>query len=248
MSTGFDAEGKDIKFAYVSANLTISPKDLDLASIVPEYKEWRDSALRQNEEDKASGIERIGLTARAPWIENMNAFVAGMVQAIPCSVVLAFVVLTVTTCNWKVAALATMTIIGVLGSFFLTFAAQALTIGLYEAMFLSLTAGFAVDYVVHLAHSYNESGLDDREDRMQHALGSMGVSVLSGAISTLMASSMLFACSFNVFMTFGGFIFFVIFWSLLWAMCFFPAIMMTIGPCNDSGKISWLHKLYGEEK
>lgn len=84
-------------------------------------------------------------------------------------------------------------------------------------------------------------------DYNQHALASMGVSILSGAISTLLASSMLFACSFNFFYLFGSFIFFVILWSLLWAMCFFPAIMMTIGPNNDSGEILWLRKLYGEK-
>ena len=52
-----------------------------------------------------------------------------------------------------------------------------------------------------------------------------------------MASFMLFVCSFNFFSTYGGFIFFVIFWSLVWAMCFFPAIMMTVGSCGDRGNI-----------
>ena len=45
-----------------------------------------------------------------------------------------------------------------------------------------------------------------------------------------MASVMLFVCSFNFFSTYGGFIFFVIFWSYVWAILFFPAIMMTFGP------------------
>ena len=248
-STGFEAEGKEIKFAYISGNLTVPRNDLDLANIVPEYEEWRESALKENDEDKTSGIQAIGLTGRVQWIENMDALVAGLTQAIPSSVALAFLVLTVTTCNWKVAALATMTIVGILGSFFITFVAQGQMLGYYEAMFLSLTAGFAVDYVVHFAHAFNESGLEARDEKMQHALAAMGVSVLSGATSTLMASSMLFACSFNFFMTFGGFIFFVIFWSLVWALCFFPTIMITIGPDGDSGEITWLRKLlYGEEK
>ena len=167
LSTGFDAEGKEIKFAYISANLTTARANLDMATIVPDYKEWRDSALSENDEDKASGIEAIGLTGRVEWIENMDALIIGLVQAIPASVALSFVVLTVTTCNWKVAALATVTIIGILGSFFITFVAQAQTLGFYTTMFLSLLAGFAVDYVVHFAHAFNESGLDDREDKMQ---------------------------------------------------------------------------------
>ena len=228
--TGFSADGKTIKFMYIGANMSIPRTNLDLAIIVPEYEEWRDSALKENREDVALGVEAIGLTGRALWIATMDALVSGVITAVPTSVGLSFVVLTVTTGNWQVAAIATITIVGVMGCFFLTFVAQAQTLGVYESMFLSLTAGFAVDYVVHLAHAYNEADASDRCDKMQHSLTAMGVSVVSGAISTLMASMMLFICSFNFFSTYGSFIFFVIFWSLVWAMLFFPAAMMTIGP------------------
>jgi len=43
---------------------------------------------------------------------------------------------------------------------------------------------------VHLAHAYNESEEADRVDKMLQSLTTIGVSVLSGAISTLMASMM----------------------------------------------------------
>jgi len=243
--TGFSADGKTIKFMYIGANMSIPRTNLDLAIIVPEYEEWRDSALKENREDVALGVEAIGLTGRALWIATMDALVSGVITAVPTSVGLSFVVLTVTTGNWQVAAIATITIVGVMGCFFLTFVAQAQTLGVYESMFLSLTAGFAVDYVVHLAHAYNEADASDRCDKMQHSLTAMGVSVVSGAISTLMASMMLFICSFNFFSTYGSFIFFVIFWSLVWAMLFFPAAMMTIGPNGGSGDILVLRKLQG---
>jgi len=231
--TGFKAEGKVMTFAYIGANLTVARANLDMALIVPEYEEWRDSALKENS-DQPSDLATTGLTGRAMWIATMNALVTGVIQAIPTSVGLSFLVLTVTTANWWVAALATITIVGIMGSFFLTFVAQGQTLGVYESMFLSLTAGFAVDYVVHLAHAYNEAATSDRSDKMHQSLTTMGVSVLSGAISTLMASMMLFVCSFNFFSTYGGFIFFVIFWSFVWAMCFFPAIMITFGPDGNS--------------
>jgi hypothetical protein len=63
-----------------------------------------------------------------------------------------------------------------------------------------------------------------------------------------MASFMLFVCSFNFFSTYGGFIFFVIFWSLVWAMLFFPAIMMTVGPCSNRGDINFIRKLQGHHE
>ena len=248
--TGFHAEvgsddKKKIKFCYIGANVTVPKADLDLAKIVPQYEEFRDAAVEENKKDSNVGVDAVAATGNAMWIANMNALVECVVQAIPSSVGLAFVVLTVTTGNWMVAGFATTTITGIMGCFFLTFVLQGLTLGVYESMFLSLTAGFAVDYVVHLAHAYNEALSEDRMGKMQESLTAMGVSVLSGAISTLMASFMLFVCSFNFFSTYGGFIFFVIFWSLVWATCFFPAIMMTVGPCGASGDINFIRRLQG---
>ena len=83
-----------------------------------------------------------------------------------------------------------MTIVGV-WSFFLTFVGQGQSLGVYESMFLSLTAGFAVDYVVHFAHAYNEADANDKVERMQHSLTTMGVSVLSGAVSVHILKSTL---------------------------------------------------------
>ena len=236
---------KAVQFAYISANLTVPRNNLDLKEIIPEYEQVRDAAAAANAADAhGTGVEALGLTGRLMWIATLEALVTGLVTALPTSIGLSFVVLTVTTGNWRVAVMATMTIVGIMGSFFLSFVAQGLTLGVYESMFLSLTAGFAVDYVVHFAHAYNESAAPDRAGKMRDSLTAMGVSVMSGAISTLMASMMLFVCSFNFFSTYGGFIFFVIFWSILWAMCFFPALMMSAGPSADEGDVSWLRRCH----
>jgi len=111
---------------------------------------------------------------------------------------------------------------------------------MYETIVLSITSGFAVDFVVLLAHAYNEAEALQRDHKIHKALIAMGSSVVSAAISTLAASLMILMCSFNFLATYGSFVFFIIFWSLIWAMCFFPALMMTIGPEGDSGDLTFL--------
>jgi protein dispatched 1 len=190
-ATGFNAQGKTVTFAYIGANLTMPLNNLDMSFIVPEYQEMRDSAVKENIANQASGVEAVGLTGRTMWIGTMNALVRGVIEAIPTSIGVSFLVLAVTTGNWKVAAWATVTIVGVIGSFFITFVGLEQTLGVYESMFLSLTAGFAVDYVVHFAHAYNEAEANDKCEKMQDSLTTMGVSVLSGAVSVAILKSTL---------------------------------------------------------
>ena len=235
--TGFLVEGGTLIFAYIGANLSVPKSSMDMSVVKPELRQWRSAAQAASQ---VVGGDVVGVTGRALWIATMDALVECVVQAVPTSIGLSFTIVAVTTANWFVAAMATITIMGVMGSFFLTFVAQSHTLGLYEALFLSITAGLAVDYVVHLAHAYNESAELRRADKMRDAMTTIGVSVVAGAVSTLMASFMVLLCSFNFLATYGSFVFFVIAWSLVWALVFFPALMMTWGPERARGDITLL--------
>lgn len=52
--------------------------------------------------------------------------------------------------------------------------------------------GFSVDYCVHLAHAYMESGATSRQERVQDAVTCMGISITAGAATTFMAGVFLF--------------------------------------------------------
>lgn len=236
--TNFYTEKGVLRAAFISANLTVPRMEQDLKIIEPEYDEWRETA---NDFDGDARV--IGLTGRLEWIAVMHALVQGVMTGVPASLAIALAVLAVSTANWLVALLATMTILGVMSSFFITFVASGWVLGMYECMFLQLTAGMAVDYTVHLAHAYNESAGETREAKMRESLSEMGVSVLSGAVSTLGASICLFVCSFKVFYLYGSFIFFVILWAILWAVLFFPALMISLGPSGELGDIKLLRSL-----
>jgi hypothetical protein len=59
-------------------------------------------------------------------------------------------------------------------------------------------AGFCVDYIVHLAHSFNECEDSSRVARVEYAVGHMGISVLGGCLTSLGASALLFFCTLQV--------------------------------------------------
>ena len=99
------------------------------------------------------------------------------------------------TNNLITASLAVLTIgcvcTCVLGS--MVFAGWQL--GNMESICLTILAGFCVDYIVHFAHSYRTCTEPSRVQRATFALGHMGISVLSGALTSLGASFLLLFCT-----------------------------------------------------
>jgi predicted RND superfamily exporter protein len=74
-----------------------------------------------------------------------------------------------------------------------------------SATFLGVLVGLSVDYVVHLALAFQEAPFASRGRRVRVALAEMGVSVLSGALTSMGASALLFLCTIQFFATFGKF-------------------------------------------
>ena len=78
-------------------------------------------------------------------------------------------------------------------------------LGLLESINCVLVVGFAVDFTVHLADSYKESHRHTRFEKTQDALTVTGVSILSGSLSTLLATFPMFFAVITFFMKFGYF-------------------------------------------
>ena len=104
-----------------------------------------------------------------------------------------------------------------------------------EALNLCLVVGVSVDYVVHLVEGYHLSDYVSRHDRMQDSLRHVGISILSGAITTLGASLFLFCAKIFFFFQFGVFIFSIILLSVLFSLFLFPALMSILGPQGLTG-------------
>merc|ERR1712224_467078 len=91
-----------------------------------------------------------------------------------------------------------------------------------------------------MSEGYLECDKYGKEDRVRHMLTEVGISVLSGAASTMGATLFLFLCIMIFFRKFGMFIFFVISCSCVYALVLYPALMCVIGPSGNFGDIKHL--------
>ena len=102
---------------------------------------------------------------------------------------------------------------------------------------MCMVVGLTVDYVVHLAEGYHLSKRDDRKSRVQDMLEIMGISVFSGACTTLGASVFMFFAQIQFIIRFGMFMFSTIGFSLLYSLAFFTTLMGILGPSGNQGDV-----------
>ena len=108
-------------------------------------------------------------------------------------------------------------------------------LGVMEAIAVVIIVGFSVDYVVHLANHYVESVYIDRFRRMKDALTGIGISIFSGAITTIASSIFLFLATIKFFESFAILFLSTILFSLLFSLVLFSSINFWIGPSGNFG-------------
>lgn len=113
------------------------------------------------------------------------------------------------------------------------------TLGIIESIAMVVLIGFSVDYVVHLANHYVESVHENRYERMQGALGGIGISIVSGAITTLGCGFFLLFAQVVFFQKFGVLITSTILFSLFFALVFFTALNHIFGPQGKVGNLKY---------
>ena len=159
----------------------------------------------------------------------VNGIVAGLCLTLPLLIIM--------TTNWIVALLCCMTIsfitVGVVGIIPLA----GWKLGILESLNLTLVVGLAVDYVVHLADGYVRSQKHSRGDKVRETLGHVGISVLSGACTTIGASILMLFARILFFFQFGIFIFCTIGLSIFYALFFFTTVLALVGPEGSKGSI-----------
>ena len=105
-----------------------------------------------------------------------------------------------------------------------------------------LVVGLAVDYVVHLAEGYGRSEHKGRKERIRDTLTEVGISVLSGAVTTVGASLFMLGAKILFFVQFGVFVLSTLGFSLLFALGLFTTVCALIGPQDNVGSIKSLFK------
>jgi len=95
---------------------------------------------------------------------------------------------------------------------------------------LLVSLALAIDYSCHIGHAYEMADETTRPGKVRGALGSVGVSVLNGGLSTLLGTGVLSVSRSNIFRTFFLMVWSTIVLALLAGLTVVPAILCYVGP------------------
>jgi len=241
---GIGFVGGELRYVEVQAMLTV--KRGQPGSVKAEVL---DTVIRFLDRERSSAPAAAGdalQTAGAEWVLLVleQTLVKGLFQGFAICFPTAFVVLLLATGNVLVALYAITTIgaivMSVLGW---CWAVEGWYLGISESIAGIIVIGLAVDYVIHLGHMYLEVGhlgYETRAERWEMALKNMGVTVLAGAVTTLVAGLSMRFCQMTFFLQMSTLISVTIVYSLLFTLFFFMCLLRVAGPEGDCGDVSRL--------
>ncbi|GMH50940.1 hypothetical protein TrRE_jg3946 [Triparma retinervis] len=235
----FGFNGEELKMAAVS----MESKVLDPWSEISETLAMKQYEFFMEEADYINSImgdvcgDVMMTDADQKFIlmNNQKIFRTSAVTGALIGCAIAFLVILVSTMNPLIAVFATFSITCVLCSVVGAVTMQGWTLGTTTAILISILAGFSVDYVVHLAHAFVETP-GCTEQRVRGAFADMGVSVMSGMLTSVLASLPLFLCKINFFSAFGTFLCATIGFSWIYANFMFMGLMATFDVMKFSMK------------
>merc|ERR1719229_684323 len=175
---------------------------------------------------------------------------AAVFQSVGACLALAWLILCVATTNWIISSIALSCILVILFLCGGMIALAGWALCIFEAIGLIIVVGLAVDYSVHICHSYNETRFINgvvatREQKTQQALTEMGISVVSGAATTFLASLFLVSATIVFYHVFGIFMLMTVIFSLLVSLTMLPALLNILGPEGDRGDIVFIRRVVG---
>merc|ERR1712025_1223655 len=191
-------------------------------------------------EDCAGSSVMTDLDQKFIFMNNQKIYVTTAYQSAIVGVAIAFVVLLLATRVFHIALFASLIIASVLVSVAGMMVMLGWQLGSIESILIAVIAGFSVDYVVHLAHSYEAAEGNTTSDRVKAAFGDMGISVMNGMITSIAASIPLFFCQLSFFAKFGGFLCFTIAFSWVFAnFVFMSALAQLQIPVRHGKGFHW---------
>jgi len=116
--------------------------------------------------------------------------------------------------------------------------------GPVESLGVSIFVGLTANYLLHIAHSYHNSNIKERNVKIQRAVFITGSPILWSAISTIGGSMFLFACRTWLLTELGILICTIIALSLIFSVGFLLALLAYAGPLpilTDDNEHQHLH-------
>lgn len=245
----FDPPGK-VKYMWMSFNATFEGAFLPPKEGNQIFDDWQDFVKKY-----VDGTKFYQVHVMYVFKVLQDVLVSEAFKSIGCSLGVAFATLALVTWNWYISLLGLFNLIAIMVYFIGLWPILGWELDIYNVIFCIMAVGLSVDYTVHLLHAYNERHETAREDRAAGALASMGITVASGALTTLLAAIPLMATIPTFFNRFGTFVFITIFLAIFASVFFLVPMLIAIGPngpapdstgmqrCCTFGEISFLYAL-----
>jgi hypothetical protein len=237
---GISPEG-DLKFAWLGINASFPRGVVAYEKQVKNYElfdKYFNSKLVVNENGFMTSFV-------FNWMLTVEALLRNTIQSVVMAIVFCWLVLVVTTWNIVVGTLAVLAVVSVVtgaGGMIVVF---GWSLGIIESIACIVIIGISVDYSVHIAHAYNiakplESSTtrqQQREDKAKASISTIGISLISGCITSLGSTIWLMFCQINFFSSFGTFLFVTLVISFLVAFLLLIPLFVVFGPGQDQGKL-----------
>jgi hypothetical protein len=159
----------------------------------------------------------------------------GAYQSAGFSFLLAFLVLAATTRNPLLTCLSLFTIFCIVASIVGVLVLDGWQLNILESIIISVAVGMSVDFVAHYSHSYLHSEGADRDERVLKCMSTMGVSVLTGAITTFMAGFFMSLAQTLFFFQFGVFMMSTMGFAWIYTNFMFVPLISIVGPKSVAG-------------
>ena len=226
---------KFIQIEMIGSIFTFQPH-----SIISNYKEQWDRFFSQVVDGTSKHGSAFHLGGHSwVWMVTQETLVSGMYKGMAICFPLSFLVLLFATRNVYLASFSIVSILFIVACVLGSTKIIGWSLGTAESIAAVMVIGFSVDYTVHLAHMYGESGtrLSTRGFRVKEALRRMGEPVIAGAVTTFASGAMMFLCQITFFTKMAVLISLTICFSVIFAFGFLLSLCSLIGPVDSQGSI-----------
>jgi len=221
--------------AALSIGDSRDPRELKL----PIYMAWEED-MNKIKETYPEGLRNVYQTASMwwAWAESEKAFFSNAIGGMLLAMCFAMCVIYIATKNWIITLFAIHCVGFICGAEMSLQVARGYEMGVAESIGTILVIGFSVDYVVHLASHYVHSSQPLRFNRTAESIGEMGISIFSGAMTTIGSAAFLYGGAMNFFQKFAFIITSTCAIALCFSMVYFIALTHAFGPEGRTGQLN----------
>lgn len=217
-----------LKAVWHSFNMTLGRGSrLSPQAVRPHYDGWRGLA----------GEGAFSASREFYWMDTVLGVTYAALENVFVAIGASCGVIAIVTGNLITPLLATLSIVSVVAWTLAAVFLCGYAFDMFAAILVVMVVGLAVDYSVHFSHLYQISE-GTRYERAQGALHGVGVSILSGALTTGLAGVPLLFAHLKFYTMAGTFLVFVALFGVLFAFLQLIPMLMCFGPEGSCGELS----------